>query len=290
MFRVGKLAGLSSYDFLLNTILPVTRNIRMLAVDLDGTTVGHDGEVAPRVLEALAQAAQRGVRVVIATGRTPSGLRRFAQRMNIGGPAITTQGGLVVNMDTGEELHRLYMPRALAHEILAHKHKWPALCTVVYRSDHLFVDDLAMFEAHADLVGVAAMQVDDLCSAVADHDPDKILFLTQLERTREVFDTILAFVGDRATVVQSHARIVEVNPLGADKGSALAWLAEHFGIARENVMAIGDQHNDVTMLRWAGLGVAMGNASPEIQSVADVVTSHIDDDGVAAAIEQYVLR
>ena len=55
-------------------------------------------------------------------------------------------------------------------------------------------------------------------------------------------------------------------------------------------MAIGDQHNDVTMLRWAGLGVAMGNASPEIQSVADVVTSHIDDDGVAAAIEQYVLR
>lgn len=262
----------------------------MLAVDLDGTTVRHDGEIAPRVLEALAQAVQRGVRVVIATGRTPSGLRRFAQRMNIGGPAITTQGGLVVDMDTGEELHRLYMPRALAREILAHKHEWPALCTVVYRSDHLFVDDLATFEAHADLVGVAAVQVDDLRSAVADHDPDKVLFLTQLERTREVFDAIRTFVGDRATVVQSHARIVEVNPLGADKGSALAWLAEHLGIARENVMAIGDQHNDVTMLRWAGLGVAMGNASPEIQSVADVVTSHIDEDGVAAAIEQYVLR
>jgi Cof subfamily protein (haloacid dehalogenase superfamily) len=266
----------------------VTHNIRMLAVDLDGTTVGHDGEISPRVLAALMRAAQRGVRVVIATGRTPSGLRRFAQRMNLGGPAITTQGGLVVDMDTGEELHRLYMPRALAREVLSHKNDWPALCTVLYRSDHLFVDDLATFNAHADLVGVTAVQVEDLRSAVAEHDPDKILFLTRIERTREAFDAIRAFVGARATVVQSHARIVEVNPLGADKGSALAWLAAHFGIPREEVMAIGDQHNDVTMLRWAGLGVAMGNASPEIQAVADVVTSTIDEDGAAEAIEKYV--
>jgi Cof subfamily protein (haloacid dehalogenase superfamily) len=261
----------------------------MLAVDLDGTTVGHDGETTPRVLAAIAAAQRAGVRVVIATGRTPGGLRRFAERMNVRGPAITTQGGLIVDMDTGAELHRLYLPRALACDVAARERAWPTLCTVLYRSDHLFVDDLATFNAHADLVGVAAVQVDDLCTAITDIDPDKVLFLTDGRRTREVFDAIRAYVGERATVVQSHARIVEVNPLGADKGSALAWLAAHYGIARENVMAIGDQHNDVTMLRWAGLGVAMGNAAPEIQACADVVTASIEEDGAAAAIEEYVL-
>lgn len=261
----------------------------MLAVDLDGTTVGHSGEITPRVLAAIDAAQRAGVHVVIATGRTPSGLRRFAARMNVQGPAITTQGGLIVDMDTGAEMHRLYLPRALACEVVARERAWPTLCTVLYRSDHLFVDDLATFTVHADLVGVAAVQVDDLCTAVADADPDKVLFLTDGLRTREVFGAIHGYVGDRATVVQSHARIVEVNPLGADKGSALAWLAAHYGIAREQVMAIGDQHNDVTMLQWAGLGVAMGNAAPEIQAVADVVTAHFDEDGAAAAIEKYVL-
>ncbi len=231
----------------------------------------------------------RGVRVVIATGRTPGGLRRFAKRMNIPGLAITTQGGIIVDMDTGVELRRLYLPRELACEVVALERDRPHVRAVLYRDDNLFVTDISVFKARSDLIGVSAVQVDDLCSAAAEHDPDKVLFMQEPERTREVFREITAFVGARATVVQSHARFVEVNPLGADKGNALAWLAAHYGIARENVMAIGDQHNDVTMLQWAGFGVAMGNASLEIQAIADHVAPSVEEDGAAVVIEQIAL-
>jgi hypothetical protein len=82
---------------------------------------------------------------------------------------------------------------------------------------------------------------------------------------------------------------VEVNPLGADKGSALKMLAADLGIPRERVMAIGDQGNDATMIEWAGLGVAMGNANEVTQAVADWIAPHIDEDGAAVAIERFVL-
>ena len=95
--------------------------------------------------------------------------------------------------------------------------------------------------------------------------------------------------GHRAIVVQSHAMFAEVNPLGAHKGAGLARLAESLGIQQEEVMAIGDQDNDVPMVAWAGLGVAVGNASVACQAAAKVVTADVSEDGAAVAIEQFVL-
>jgi hydroxymethylpyrimidine pyrophosphatase-like HAD family hydrolase len=100
---------------------------------------------------------------------------------------------------------------------------------------------------------------------------------------------VKTFVGPRANVVQSHAMFVEINPLGADKGSALKLLTTDLGIAREHVMAIGDQGNDATMVEWAGLGVAMGNANAITKAVADWIAPAIDDDGAAVAIEKFIL-
>jgi Cof subfamily protein (haloacid dehalogenase superfamily) len=267
----------------------VHRDIKLLAIDLDGTTVQHDTEISPRVLATLRRAMDAGVRVVIATGRNIPGVRHFAERMGISGPAVAQQGGLIFDLDSGVELRRLHLPHALACELVDLEHVRPDLHTVLYKHDRLFVTNAEYFAVSAHLVGFAPTHAPDLCAVIAGEDPDKVLFMVEPEQTASVLTEITTLVGARATVVQSHAQFVEVNPLGADKGSGLAWLANHLGIAREHVMAIGDQHNDSTMLQWAGFSVAMGNAREDLKALADWVAPTVEEDGAAVAIEQFVL-
>src|SRR5690606_22938928 len=99
-----------------------------------------------------------------------------------------------------------------------------------------------------------------------------------------------AHVGDQLSVVRSHAYLGEVTAPGISKGQALASLAARLGIAADEVIAIGDEENDISMLTWAGLGLAMGNANEAVKEVADAVIPSIDEAGVAWAIERYVLE
>ncbi len=116
-----------------------------------------------------------------------------------------------------------------------------------------------------------------------------MMLMVDPAESEQALHTWQTCVGAEATVVRSSARLVELHARQADKGSALAKLSARLGIAREQVMAIGDQDNDEPMLAWAGLGVAMGNASPRARTAADWVAPPIDEDGAAVAIEQFAL-
>jgi hypothetical protein len=268
---------------------PVSHDIRLLAIDLDGTTVLHDTIIQPRVLAAIAAARDRGVRVVIATGRNSIGLKHFAERMGIGGPMLAQQGGLIFDTETDTVLRQLHLPNALACELVAFEQSNPEWKVALYHDRRIYCTDHAFFERQRSLVGFAPIRVDDLCQAMTGSDPEKVLYMVDPDVTPGLLAFMTQHVGPRATVVQSHARFVEVNPLGADKGAGLAWLAERYGLDRTQTMAIGDQGNDATMLEWAGLSVAMGNAREDIKALADWVAPSVEDDGAAIAIEKFVL-
>jgi Cof subfamily protein (haloacid dehalogenase superfamily) len=265
------------------------QDIRLIAIDLDGTTVQHDVEVNQRVLDAVAAAQAAGVRVVIATGRNVAGVRFFSKMFGITGPVIAQQGGLVYDLDRGEALRKLTLDSGLTCEVVAFAQKHPQWKTSIYAGEHIFVEDGPFYSAQSALVGFNSTQVDDLCVVANAHPVDKVLFVLEPSQTPQVLSKVTGFIDGRANVVQSHAQFVEVNPLGADKGTALAWLSHHLGFAREQVMAIGDQHNDMTMLGWAGLSVAMGNARPELKDIASWVAPTVEEDGAAVAIERFVL-
>jgi hydroxymethylpyrimidine pyrophosphatase-like HAD family hydrolase len=108
------------------------------------------------------------------------------------------------------------------------------------------------------------------------------------DRTRVTAEMRAAFGGE-LTIVASHSHLVEGLPAGVDKGNGLAWLAAHLQVHQAEVMAIGDSEADISMLRWAGLGVAMGNASEPAKAAARWVAPQLEQDGVAVAIERYVL-
>lgn len=265
-------------------------DIQLLAIDLDGTTVRHDIDISPRVLNAVQAAMEKDVRIVIATGRNVPSTRPFVQRFGVNGPAICHQGGLIYDFASETTLHKITLSRELACDLAALEHAHPTWKAVMYQDQRVYVSDAAYFRNLDSLVGFAPIEAHDLCGVLNGKDADKILFSMTPAETPAAMQLVTNFVNGRANVVQSHAMFVEINPIGADKGSALKMLSADLGIAQEHVMAIGDQGNDATMVAWAGIGVAMGNGNEVTKAVAKWIAPAIDEDGAAIAIERFILN
>ena len=273
-----------------SSIVNPKSTIQLLALDLDGTLLDEQFHISPRVLGALAAAVRCGVRVTIATGRPVEVTRPFVEAVGVNAPAICMQGGVIYDFTTETMLHQLTLPHELGCALADLEHQYPAWQAVVYAPDALYVSSIRYErDFYAALLGTNLAVRDDLCAALNQRDPQKVLYIVPPQDAPLAVSELKKVAGERAVVVQSHALFVEVNPTEAHKGAGLARLAATLGIPREGVMAIGDQDNDETMLAWAGVGVVMGNGSPASKAAADWVAPPISEDGVAAAIERYIL-
>jgi Cof subfamily protein (haloacid dehalogenase superfamily) len=264
--------------------------IDLLALDLDGTLLDEHFHISNRVLNALAETVRHGVRVTIATGRPVEVTRPFVQAVGVNAPAICMQGGVIYDFATEAMLHQLTLPHDLGCTLTDLERKYPAWQAVVYASDALYISSMRYdMDFYAALLGTNLTVRDNLCDALNQRDPQKVLYIVPPQDAPLALSELKKTAGERAVVVQSHALFVEVNPPEAHKGAGLARLASALGIPRERVMAIGDQDNDATMLAWAGVGVVMGNGSPASKAAADWVAPSISEDGVAVAIERFIL-
>ncbi|HEY3341926.1 MAG TPA: Cof-type HAD-IIB family hydrolase [Anaerolineae bacterium] len=264
--------------------------IDLLALDLDGTLLDEQFHISTRVTNALAEAVRCGVRVTIATGRPVGVTRPFVQAVGVNAPAICMQGGVIYDFAAEKTLHQLSLPHDLGCALTGLERQYPAWQAVVYAPDALYVSSIRYeMNFYAALLGANLTVGDDLCAALNQRDPLKILYIVPPQDAPLALCELKKVAGERAVVVQSHALFVEVNPPEAHKGAGLARLAAALGIPRERVMAIGDQDNDATMLAWAGVGVVMGNGSPASKAAADWVAPPIAEDGVAVAIERFIL-
>ncbi|MBC7251221.1 MAG: HAD family phosphatase [Anaerolineae bacterium] len=261
---------------------------KLLAADLDGTLIGEDFVLSPRVKTAIRRAMERGVRVTLATGREYTATVQYARELGITTPLICYQGGKIYDPVTGDVLHTVTMSRDLVEEAigLARERQW-TLC--VYAGEQIFVNDTQrlpdMFKL---LVGTSVRQVPDL-TAVLEGQLLKFIIVAEEEEADRIERELREHMDGRLHVVRSHRFFVEGNPLQATKGQALARLAAWLGVDRSEVMAIGDQGNDTDMVAWAGLGVAMGNAVPQVKAVADYIAPPVEEDGAAVAIERFLL-
>jgi Cof subfamily protein (haloacid dehalogenase superfamily) len=264
---------------------------RLLALDIDGTVVGNDLEILPSVIAAVAAAQARGIRVTLATGRTFGATLPFARRLDIHDPLICYQGGMVRDPVTDEIYAHVTMDGVLAAEAVD-----------LLRAARVFaiayIDErLCVFERDAELdtylrwhpEGTEVVIAPDLASYVAKTPPTKLLFIAEPETVGHQLQQLAARFGDQLVVLRSHAMFGELTAPGVSKGVALKTLAERLGIPREQVVAIGDHENDLPMIVWAGLGLAMGNAIPAVREAADAIIPTVEGGGVAWAIERYLL-
>ncbi len=268
--------------------------IKLLALDLDGTLFGDDLFISNRTRRAIRAAQGKGVLVTIATGRMFASARNIAADLGIEAPLICYQGALVRHSSTADTLYHKTVPNPIAHEVICET-KWRGLHLNAYLNDVLYVAQLtpeARFysQLNMDLKVVVVGDLREWLDTRYGEELTKMVIVTDPEQTDSVLAEFTAMYADRLQVIKSHPRFTEFTNVECSKGTALSFLAASIGIDREEVMAIGDGHNDLDMLRWAGFGFAMPTAPQPVLDIAHAICLPIAEDGAADVIERFILN
>jgi Cof subfamily protein (haloacid dehalogenase superfamily) len=263
--------------------------IRLIALDLDGTLIGADLTISARVRASIAAARERGAAVTIVTGRMFAAAKPFAQALEIGGPLVCYQGAAIYEAASGALLRETPVRQDVTREVLA----WAAERGVhaqCYGDDRIYIDRINRFsQRYYEVAKVEATLVPSLREAFAERPTIKLVLVDDPERCEEHIKALRPLLGERAYITRSHKDFVEVLSPDINKGEALAFVAERYGATLAETLAVGDAWNDVPLIAAAGIGVAMGSAPPELLARADAVVGDVAHDGVAEAIERFVL-
>ncbi|HEX7056523.1 MAG TPA: Cof-type HAD-IIB family hydrolase [Bacilli bacterium] len=261
---------------------------KMIAIDIDDTLLNDELAIPPETRQALAKAKARGVEVTLATGRMFASAKQIAARLELNVPIITYQGALVKTVPDEETLYFRPVPEAIAREVFAWVQKHGLHLQV-------YCDDVLYTREHNEKVTAYARQsnipfvVEPDFARLLKLPITKMLMIDEpatLDRLKPDLERLL---GASAHVTKSKPNYLEVMHPEGTKGSALSFLARHFGCAMEQVIAIGDSWNDRDMIEAAGLGVAMANAVPQLKQIADYVTLSNNEQGVKHVIETFIL-
>lgn len=264
-------------------------DIRLIAIDLDGTLLNSSKEITPRTARVLQRAAAAGVAVVLATARPPRSVLPFHTALDLQTPMINYNGALVYDPLANRVLMHCPVPLDTARGILAlARQVYPRVLVSVEVLDRWYtdrVDDAYATETARKFRPDEVGPVDQWLKQPA----TKLMLLGQAEPLAAVAAAVRSQFPHQVAMVQTEDYLLQIMHATVSKAQALRVVAGELAVARENIMAIGDNANDVGMIYWAGFGVAVGNAPGVVQRVADYVADHNDNDGVAKAIEHFVL-
>ena len=263
--------------------------IRMIVTDLDGTLLNSRFRIPAENKAALQAAAAKGVFVTLATGRMYSSARPYALELGIDAPIITYNGAVVKSVQ-GEVLFSSYLATDTVAAVLRYCFARQWYVQLYAGGELYYAVSTAPARAYEKAAGVKGTAVGEAGLLARTQEVPKLLVVVKdpSETDAAVKALSQAFTG-QITAMKSNPTYIEVIHPGVSKGAALLALAAQRGIRAEEIMALGDSNNDLSMLRAAGLGVAMGNAMADVKAAADVVTADCEAGGLAAAVRQYVL-
>ena len=235
---------------------------KLIAVDIDGTLTNSRKEITPRTRHALLEAQAKGKRVIIASGRQPLGVYPIAQDLMLErykGYIMSYNGGKIISCETNRTIINRLFPREYLSDIVG---------VLNCKTEMVTCDDFlgaVKFDFNKILLAGEPLELDQYQAVL-----------------RKRYDGLL-------DIYKSAPYFLEIMPLGISKGSMLPLLLEHLGVDREELIAFGDNYNDMTMIGYAGMGVAMGNGEDEVKKIANYVCESNDEDGIAKTLEKYVL-
>lgn len=267
---------------------------KLVAIDMDGTLLNSKNEVSKRTRESILRAGDQGTHVILATGRLLSSAVKYSSRMDLKRPIISSNGAVVIdedekvifekniNKDVVEIITRIADKYGLYYHFYAkdsfYSNKYVEDIIEFYNPKGVKKEDKIKFNIYKDIKEITDNNINVYKFIFIDNDTKKLYKLREeLERVNGI------------NVCSSWSNNIEIMEKNVSKGNSLKYLCEKLNIAQEEVIAIGDNENDISMIKYAGLGVAMGNGDNNIKSISDIVTSTNDEDGVAKIIEKYIL-
>lgn len=266
-------------------------SIRFIAFDLDGTLLNSDKKISPRNIEALKRAEAKGVKITLCTGRASAAVKDYVEELGMKGPVITFQGSKIVDTATGEVI---FEKGLTPEEIL------PIITLCEEEGIHLnlYTDDVIYIEKENEestyykrFAPNTEMREVGKLSAFMTKPTTKLLMLAPRKKLEEIRPRVAALLGPGMDMFYSSEVFLEVVNKEGNKGNAVKYIAEeYYGFSQNEVMTFGDHLNDLSMIQYAGLGVAMANGEERLKQEADYVTLSNNDDGVAFALEKFVLN
>jgi Cof subfamily protein (haloacid dehalogenase superfamily) len=263
-------------------------SIRLIAVDVDGTLLNSKKELTPAVAAAIEEVRERGILFTIATGRDIRGLRPFRQLLSPEAPVITYNGAEIRRAGSGELISATCLPQESALEII--RQGLAEGCSViVWSRGVLYIGQAGVYSAgYSEMYAIREKELTD-AAFLAEQGVTKVIWAGEPGRIARLEKAFAETPIPGSECCTSDPSYLEFMASGVNKGAGLCEAAKALGLERGEVMAVGDGHNDLPMLRWAGLSAAMENASPEVKAAADFVAGSCDRDGLADALRR-ILR
>ncbi|WP_034918141.1 sugar-phosphatase [Erwinia sp. 9145] len=267
--------------------------IKLIAIDMDGTLLNPQHEISPRVKQAIGAARDKGVAIVLATGRPFIGVQRYLMELDLqqeGQFCITNNGALVQQAANGECVAEISLTfddylyfEKLARDLGIH---FQALTKSLLFTANKDISEYTVHESAITGIPLRYRAVDEMDPAMTF---PKVMMIDPPQKLDEAIPRIPQAARERYTIMKSSPYYLEIMDKRVNKGAGVKALADKLGLTRDQVMTLGDQENDIAMLEFAGTGVAMGNAIDSVKAVAQFVTKTNSEDGVAHAIEKFVL-
>jgi len=275
--------------------------VRLIALDIDGTLLDSRWHLPDANRVAIAEANRRGIEVALVTGRRYDFAMPVAHQLDSKLTLIVSNGALIRSKEGRTHLRHL-LPKQTAAQVLHLTTQWREGAAVIFdrqRENQLILESLdpddsvryAYYSRNLEFIGLARPL--ETCLT---EDPIQVMLSGKIEAMQEAEARLrrAAFAAEFRLALTSYERkdfaMIDVIPPGCSKGSSLAEWAALRGIAREEILAIGDNHNDLEMLTFAGIPVVMGNGVPELKTYGWHETGSNDENGVALAIEHFALR
>lgn len=278
-------------------------SIKAVVLDIDGTLTNDEKMISPRTREALLQIQSEGVKVILASARSEQGMRNQSSELmmdQFGGYLISYSGARIVDARTKEVISSRQMNREVAGRLMDHLRKFDVI-TWVASGDYMYVEDVFnnrvswggvsrnILEYERNACGLLLCEVENLLD-VFNHPQNKILATGDDVYLRENWKQMYEPFEQELTGLFTTDVYFEFMAPNVDKRNALIELMPLIGVDSSEVMSFGDSLNDVGMIEWAGIGVAMGNAMNEVKASADFVTLTNNEDGIVHALKRYVWK
>lgn len=269
------------------------QDYRLLVLDLDGTLTNSKKEISPRNLRTLLRLQQSGVRLVLASGRPTYGIVPLAEQLQMkenNGYILSYNGGEIIDWSTGELLYKNLLPDDVL-PILYQTATDNRQTILTYDNECILTENPndPYVQKEAFLNKMQVRRVENFLQEIPLPLP-KCLIVGEPEQLMKTEAELSLRLQRQISVYRSEPYFLELVPLGIDKARSIAVLSEKLGITREEVAAMGDGYNDLSMIKYAGLGIAMNNAQEPVKAAADYIAPSNDEDGVAIAVERYFLH